>query len=75
MTALAIQMNADFEGQVKLMPVPIATVGSPEDYCQCESKDTGVRPCELCRIPYWQEPAVRDKVRPVAREEGARVCA
>ena len=72
MTALAIQMNTDFEGVVKLMPVPIATVGSPEDYCQCDFNGTGVRPCEVCRVPYWQGSGVRDQVLPVAREEAAR---
>ena len=72
MTALAIQMNTDFEGVVKLMPVPIATVGSPEDYCQCDFNGTGVRPCEVCRVPYWQTPGVRDQVWPVVREEAAK---
>ena len=70
--ALAIQLNEYFAGVLKMMPVPMATVGSPDDFCQCELADQGGRPCEVCRIAHWEGDAVRRMVLPVVQAEATR---
>ena len=70
MTALAIELNTDFDGAVQMMAVGMDSVGSPEDFCQCESN--GIRPCEVCRVPYWLTPGARDQVWPVVQEEAPK---
>ena len=70
--ALAISLNEDFAGVVRMMPVPMATVGSPDDFCQCVHEHDGRRPCELCRIPHWEGSDVRARVLEVVQAEAGR---
>ena len=70
LTALAIQLNTDFDRVVELMAVPMTTVGSSEDYVECEHN--GDRPCEVCRVQNWKSEGVRRQVWPVVQAEAPK---